>query len=315
MMARLLLGGLKSYLPTSPTRIGHGPQEAARYSYSVWMRHLTLSRQFTGMPAPRSVVELGPGPTLGAGLAALLSGADRYVALDTVRHADTANLPELFDELRTLFADRTDIPGPSDFPRLHPRLDSYSFPEQALAADRLERAHEQDRLEAISRDIAGLACSDSTERIRYICPRRDSVVPPGSADFVFSQAVLQEIDHGPSADTLAATFRSMARWLARGGVISHQIDLSAYGLRPWNAHWTIGDTNWKLARGRRRHWVNRVPLSGYLALCDAHGFDIAGLVPAPATTSVRRTELSRRFTQISDQDLTTCSVYLAAVKR
>ena len=65
----------------------------------------------------------------------------------------------------------------------------------------------------------------------------------------------------------------MAGWLRPGGVMSHQIDFSCPGGVPWNHHWAYGPFAWKLIRGNRPYYVNRVPLSEYLRLLDA---DAAG---------------------------------------
>jgi len=50
----------------------------ARYCYSVWLRHLSMAH-YNDLPSrPQVVVELGPGPSLGAGIAAPLSSADSF---------------------------------------------------------------------------------------------------------------------------------------------------------------------------------------------------------------------------------------------
>jgi hypothetical protein len=65
-----------------------GESKSASYCYSVWQRHLTMARQNGLQEVPHTVVELGPGDSLGVGLAALLSGAKHYYAFDTIKHTD-----------------------------------------------------------------------------------------------------------------------------------------------------------------------------------------------------------------------------------
>ena len=97
-----------------------------RYCYSVWLRHLTLARKH-GLSAPlQTVAELGPGDSLGMGLAALLSGADRYYAFDIVRYAVSERNLEVLDALVELFRSRAPIPDASEFPMVKPVLDDYS---------------------------------------------------------------------------------------------------------------------------------------------------------------------------------------------
>jgi hypothetical protein len=52
---------------------------------------------------PESVAEFGPGDSLGVGLAALLSGSNRYSALDVHRDGSTERTLRIFDELVALF--------------------------------------------------------------------------------------------------------------------------------------------------------------------------------------------------------------------
>mgnify|MGYP006309256093 CR=1 FL=1 len=49
----------------------------ARYCYSVWLRHLVLANQNTQFNIPKIVAEIGPGASLGVGLAALISGVEK----------------------------------------------------------------------------------------------------------------------------------------------------------------------------------------------------------------------------------------------
>jgi len=65
---RLMLGGLKSYFPVLHAgykgAVGH---TTGAYCYSVWMRHLSIITKAVPSFAPKVVVELGPGDSLGLG--------------------------------------------------------------------------------------------------------------------------------------------------------------------------------------------------------------------------------------------------------
>lgn len=59
---------------------------------------------------PAVVAELGPGDSLGVGLAALISVASQYFALDVKAHASDHRNLEVFDELANLFARQENVP-------------------------------------------------------------------------------------------------------------------------------------------------------------------------------------------------------------
>ena len=100
---------------------------SARYCYSVWLRHLASARQSGAHWPVNTVAELGPGDSIGIGLAALLSGATHYVGLDTYPYAGgTANLA-IFEELIQLFRARTPIPDAQEFPEVWPVLRSQHY--------------------------------------------------------------------------------------------------------------------------------------------------------------------------------------------
>ncbi len=99
MRTRAVLKGLLTFLPGA-TRLfpkgKTGGTDSALYCYEVWMKHLTMLHAHGMERMPRVLAELGPGDSLGIGLAALLSGVERYFALDAVRYSDTKkNLPIL----------------------------------------------------------------------------------------------------------------------------------------------------------------------------------------------------------------------------
>ncbi len=307
-----LAKGLATYVPGlyRPERGATGGTNDARYCYSVWLRHLTMLRAGDLPTDPEVVAELGPGDSLGLGLAALLSGASQYYALDVVRYAASRRNVEMLDELVTLFAARASIPGPDEFPEAKPYLDRYEFPHDILTEERLEHALAPRRIDAIRGALLDRGSSENTIRIRYFAPWHDAdLIEEGSVGLIYSQAALEHVDD------LDATYEALRRWLAPNGVMSHQIDFRSHGTADeWNGHWTYSDLLWGIVRGRRAYLLNRAPYSAHLDALRRHGFRLARSVRVEAVSEISRSRLARRFQELSDEDLRTSGAYVQAVR-
>ena len=85
-MIRALIRGLATFIPgyVSGSPREPGGTVSPRYCYSVWLRHLVMASDGCLFEYPKTVAELGPGDSIGIGLAALISGADEYYAFDVV---------------------------------------------------------------------------------------------------------------------------------------------------------------------------------------------------------------------------------------
>ena len=130
MKSKQLIKGLATFIPGVSRYIlkGTGGTGSARYCYSVWMRHLKMAKKSGLNPYPKIVAELGPGDSLGIGLSALVSGCEKYFALDIVEYSNIERNLMIFEELVSLFSKRTDIPENNEFPNVKPSLEDYSFP-------------------------------------------------------------------------------------------------------------------------------------------------------------------------------------------
>jgi hypothetical protein len=306
-----LLYGISTFVPGVAAIFGRGggDTKSARYCYSVWLRHLVTA--FTnGLPrVPRVVAELGPGDSLGVGLAALVSGAERYHAFDVVRHAQVKRNEAVLDELIALFRSRADLPGEAEFPEVQPRLPSYAFPHHVLGDDVLAAALADDRLARIRESVRHQNTSASMidYRTRWF---DETAVERDSVDMLFSQAVLEHVDDLPGS------YRAMRLWIKPGGVISHQIDFRCHSTaRAWNGHWRYSDAVWRLIRGRRSYLLNREPYSTHLRLLAENGFAFVGGQTAKAASQIDRAALAPRFRDLTDQDLVTSSALIQAVPR
>ena len=286
-------------------RASTGGSDSARYCYSVWLRHLVLLDRYGFKVSDARVGELGPGDSIGMGLAALVSGAARYVGLDVVPFSAGANLEYMLDEIIGLYATRASIPGPEEFPRVRPALESYGFPDHLFkAAACLARSG------TIREELRKLRLGQHGTLIRYQVPWTSPAdVSPQSLDAIVSQAVLEHVDD------LDTAYRAMYAWLKPRGYASHVIDFSAHHLSPfWNGHWTYSDWQWKCVRGRREYLLNRAPLSAHLLHARRAGFTILGLDRVSGHDGLPTNHLARRFERLDDEDIQTRGAVLVLQK-
>ena len=129
-----MIKGIVTYIPGGYSIYAHakqgkfgGSSRLVVYCYAVWLKHLTRLWKNGMRNIPSTVVELGPGSSLGVGFSALLSGATNYYALDVIKYADTEQNLRIFDALVDLFKSLR-IPTHSGHPfRFIPDSDSNPF--------------------------------------------------------------------------------------------------------------------------------------------------------------------------------------------
>jgi len=284
--------------------ISTGGTNNARYCYSVWLRHLVSLNCCGFRIKGASVGELGPGDSIGTGLAALLSGAGAYIGLDLLPFSVHVNIKSIFKELVQLY--RSKEPVPDEFPRIRPRLDSYKFPDDLIDWPRFN-----ERVELIEAEVAEitetLGCG---KKIRYRAPWHSlDDVESNSLDLLWSQAVLEYVM------PLSDIYRCMSFWLKTGGYASHVIDFSAHYLSPyWNGHWAYCDFEWRLAQGKREAFLNREPHSKHIGSAQDFGFDVVSSTRDLANNGLSATHLAPRFRNLDPEDLRTRGAHLVLRK-
>ena len=307
------LKGLGHCVPGLPglarrLKLGRAPKASARYCYSVWLRHLVAARGNGLDPNWNVLMELGPGDSLGIGLAALLSGAERYVVLDWVRYTEVMHNLPLFDELVELFQRRAPIPGDEEFPRVSPKLKSYAFPDGLVEGGTDGGFLAPERIARIRQSILKPDAQDSC--IAYHAPYRgEDLAESAFADLIISQAVMEHVD------ALAPLYQATYRWLRTGGLASHVIDYRCHETScRWNGHWAYSDWGWALIRGNRPYLLNRAPHSEHLRWLRQCGFKIRSEIKVKMPSAIRRKELQGRFRALSEDDLTTGIALIQAQK-
>ena len=95
-----VIRGAAAYIPglykavSNWRKVGTGGTDTAAYCYDVWLKHLTLLWANGLRTIPDTVAELGPGDSLGTGLAALLTcpvptTIMRWISFTTLTHLGT----------------------------------------------------------------------------------------------------------------------------------------------------------------------------------------------------------------------------------
>ncbi len=311
-IAERVMMGMATFIPGLNGVMGKfrktGGTDSARYCYSVWLRHLVMAHSNGLSTYPNVVAELGPGDSIGIGLAALISGAEKYFAFDVVKFAAAKNNIQIFDDLVALFKSKESIPNDDEFPQLNPKLEGYDFPAQILSDEWLEIALEPSRLAKIRNSILDLSSKDSS--IQYIVPWFDSkILGVDSVDLIFSQAVLEHVDNLPH------TYQTMYSWLKPEGFISHTIDFKCHGTAAeWNGHWTYTEFIWKLIKGRRTYLLNREPHSTHIGLIKETGFNIMCDKTVQFSSEVKKEDLAAPYRNMSKDDLHTSGAFIVATK-
>jgi len=311
--ARKLISGLLTYPPFLHSALlslrevitGQMNEQAfsstAPYCYAVWMRHLLKFHIQPAAAFPRTVVEIGPGNSLGVGLAALLSGVDRYYALDAVVHMDFSKNNRLLDELLPMFLNKAPVPGQEAFPDLG-ALPSTAFPDHLLPQVSAKESLAEDRMGRIRKDLRPPLSPDANEMLFYLVAGRKELPAriAGSVDWILSQFVMEHVDD------LRGAYKKFYDLLKPGGIMTHHIDFRSHWVSyDWNGYWTYGDWTWRLIRGKRPYFINRAPLSEHIACMKKAGFEVLEAEKTSGTSNISRDQLAARYSDLTEEDLQT----------
>jgi hypothetical protein len=312
MILRPLVKGIISFIPGIRLVLPKpktGGTDSPLYCYEQWMKHLTMLWASGMRHIPNSLVELGPGDSLGVGLAAVLSGINNYVALDVVEYSDNRGNMRMLDELIQLFRDRAGRPA-KGWPDYDQYLDARLFPSHILTDQILSQALSETRITMIREMLANPENNAAPLKIKYLAPWSDNgVIPQGTADIIISHSVLEHVED------LESIHRAFGRWLKAGGFFTHQIDLTSHeASTEWNRHWAYSQGMWKIILGKRSYFINRLPCSAHLKLIKQNGFKIVCCHKRYRQDGITRSQLAADWQHLSDDDLTCSGLFIQAQK-
>lgn len=307
-LPRQMARGLQSFLPGARRAwTGTGGTDSAPYCYEVFFKHLTLCFEAGMTSIPRSVAEIGPGDSIGIGVAALLAGSDSYAGLDVVPYQVSARNLAIYQALAASFQERK--PNPSwGWPNYDHLLDRKFFPSRILTDEGLEKSLSPARLRKIESALRGDA--GDPIRVAYHCPWTSaSAIEPNSIDWIFSQSVMEHVDD------IEEAYTAMHRWLRPGGFMSHQIDLTSHELFPeWNGHWGVPPWQWRIIRGRRVYLINRMPWSAHSRSLRER-FDVRAELRLEKGGGLSGDRHRAPFDALDERERRTAGYFVVAVKR
>lgn len=284
----------------------------SRYCYSIWLRHLIhLNRKEKFLP--KKLAELGPGDSIGVGLAALLSGTEVIYAFDVNNTIDVPQNLAIFDELVELFKKKITIPDNSEFPYVSPVIEDYGFPSQIINDSILIEALNESRLQAIRSEISQLSSENFNGKyIKYRAPwENNEFLEIDSIDLILSQAVMEHVLK------LEDTYKSIYNWLVKGGKMSHQIDFTSHGTSTsWNGHWLYSGWEWQFVNDVEGPAINRATFKNHLDIIKKVGFTIEKQILSKNLDGLKYVYLKNKLpnSEISQDEFSTQGMFIIAKK-
>lgn len=239
MKIKKLFRGLLSYVPLArkiiPKKGTHG-SDMPQYCLETFELHQVLLIEADCNFPIESLGELGPGDSMGVGIAALLNGTKKYFGLDAIEHSNIKINVEIFQSLVQLYEGRNVV-----------------FPESVK--------------KQIENSIVHLNEPDSM--LRYLVPWWKEKLNNNSIDVIISTAVLEHII------PLEKSYKKIFDLLKPGGYCSHIIDYAAHEFsNNWYEHWYYSDFLWKILMDGRIYMINRMPHSFHIKCILNAGFII-----------------------------------------
>ncbi len=312
LKTRAIIKGLRTFIPSERRKYVasySGGTIDAFYCYGVWMKHLTLLHQSSAKLVPTSFAEIGPGSSLGVGLAALLSGVENYFALDIVEYSNVEANLQVFEQLVQLFKARVGRPT-KGWPDFDNQLNENHFPDHILTDEVLEKSLSEERIESIKQEIINPGSHPNQVSIQYVAPWYEAdIIQEETVDLILSHSVLEHVDD------LEMTYEAFSQWLKPGGIMTHQIDFESHGMsEAWNGYRTYSEFTWKVMAGKLSPLINRAPCSTHRTLMEQNGFEVISHLKNYRTDGINRKQLTSHWNDISEDDLACSGTFIQAQK-
>ena len=124
-----------------------------------------------------------------------------------------------------------------------------------------------------------------------------------------SQTVMEHVDD------LEGAYKAMGRFIKSGGHFIHHIGFNMHmTATEWNGHFTYSDLMWKIVRGKCKYIINREPYSRHIELMKKYGFEVISEDIMRKENKLKKSQLAKRFKNLTKDDLETWSTVIVGRK-
>ena len=190
-------------------------------------------------------------------------------------------------------------------------LNEKLFPDHILTDELLKASLSKERVATIRNTLKNPIYQKDEVSIKYMVPwSDDNIIETDSVDVILSHSVLEHV-----AD-LESTYRALYSWLKPKGRMTHQIDFTSHGIsEKWDGYREYSEFLWKIVLGKRPYLINRQPHSVHINLMRKIGLTIICDLIMNRTDGIQRSDLSKSWNDIADDDLICSGAFIQAEKR
>ncbi|MDD3876061.1 MAG: hypothetical protein PHT69_05535 [Bacteroidales bacterium] len=231
---------------------------SAEFCYSFWLSLLVLFNDKKIDFSYAQIGEIGTGGSFGIGICALLTGAEKFYALEIEDNFDINKNILIFNRILGLFEEKSDI---KKFNTLNFNISDYSFPDKILSKNNLSKS----LVEKIRYSILNPTADDSLIKIVKNWHHCESL----NLNFIFSRAVLEHVKCPEKI------YRSIYKHLSTDAFSFHDIEFHSHNVTTHPTyHYKINKYLWFFIFGQRSYFLNRWDNSKHLAEIEKNKFHI-----------------------------------------
>lgn len=264
-LVKAILKGMVTFIPgvsyllkKKKTKSKHSASNA-EFCYSLWLSILVYFNENGIKPNLKRIGEIGSGGSIGIGICALLTGSEKYYALEIENVYDKENNLKLLDEIVLLLKNKTPI---SDkFKQINIKIDSREFPEDLIKPIYFNESILSD----IKTDL--LTSCKRYQKLKII--KKWENVNTLNLDFIFSRAVMEHVTNPNDV------YKGIAFHLNEKSYMFHDIEFHSHGITKKSyGHFFIPNILWKIIYGKRDYFLNRWDFKKHLSAMIENGFEI-----------------------------------------
>lgn len=231
----------------------------AEFCYTFWLSILVFVEENNAKINLTNIGEIGAGGSLGIGFCALLTGTQKYYALEINTSIDIEKNIRLLDEILILFKNKTPIS--KEFKQINVQIKNHDFPE-ALIKPNFYQNELVNNLKNVLKD--GIV---NNEYIQIINKWEESTSL--NLNFVFSRAVMEHVKNP------LEVYQAIHHHLLESTYMLHDIELHSHEItRKPNGHYNIQPKAWFIIFGKRGYFLNRWTLSDHIIAIEKCNFSI-----------------------------------------